>query len=141
MPGLNWLVVGLTAIPVGSGSLSMNVVRVNATGAGGAQASPYNASPFDLVIVDLSLGNVVVNLPVLSTAQLVQVTHDSKTAIGAATCTINGPAGVQIAQPPPNNGTFAASFVFPNATAPAADCPGLTNTWFNGGSAGGYLLQ
>lgn len=123
-----------------------NIVRVNATGAGGAQASPYNANPWDFVIVDTSVGNVVVNLPTLSgLGTEVTVKHDDATSLVTNSFTVNGPTSpaVLLAEPSPNNGSFAASVQFPPAGTPSQNRPlyaGTELSWFNGGSSGGYLL-
>jgi hypothetical protein len=120
----------------------MNVVRVNSGGTGGARPSPYNANPFDSVVVDTSTGNVVVNLPTLATGQFVQVAQDSNTSFTTYTITVNPPASGHLDQPPPSNGTFVTSFVFgPGTTWTAPSALGMDLLWYNGGSAGGYLLS
>ena len=106
--------------------------------------SPYNANPGELVIPDTSAGSVVVNLPVLALGQRVVVVHDSNTSLAAATVTINGPMGVALAQPPPNNAAgFISPFVYGGATPVFGGeaARGMSLTYFNGGSGGGYLLD
>jgi len=113
--------------------------------------SPFAALPGDYVVVDASGGPVVVNLPVLegpsnaspgvrATTQAVTVAQDSDTAL-SSTITVNGPAGVQIDQIAPVNGTYVNSFVFGPATNwTSPDALGLTITWANLGSKGGYSI-
>lgn len=143
MPAQMSLITGQTAIIV----RPPNIVRVNATGVGADAASPYNANPWDYVIVDTSLGSVVINLPNLSSRGLtVWIKHDDNTTLPpGTTVTINGPAApaVNLAQPAPNNGTFSASYQYPPPNTPVQNLPlyrGTQLNWFNGGSAGGYLL-
>ncbi len=114
-----------------------NMVRVG--GASGV-ASPYNANPGDVVIADTSTGSVVVNLPVLALRQAVQVKHDENTSLAANTVTVNGPAGVNLAEPPPNNGSFVAAYEF-GAGFGGQNDRGTDLTWFNAGSGGGYVLE
>ena len=103
--------------------------------------SPYNANPGDYVMVDSSAGAVIINLPVLGSLQGVDVEQDSATAL-SNTITVNGPASVNVDQPPPNNGTFVASFVWgPGTTWASPVGLGMHLRWFNGGSSGGYSLQ
>jgi hypothetical protein len=110
-------------------------VRVNANGSSGAAKSPYTALPNQTVIVDTSQGSVVVNMSLLTFGQTIAVAQDAGTAwAGGTTITVNGPAGVLIAQPVPNLGEFEDDFVFPLQ-------PGIGLTWYNGGSPGGYLIQ
>lgn len=110
-------------------------VRVNANGSGGAKASPYTAFQNQVVIADTSQGSVVINLPALVLGQSVTVTQDASTAwAGGTSITVNGPSGVEIQQPVPNNTVFASSFVFPLQ-------PGIGITWYDGGSPGGLLIQ
>lgn len=113
-----------------------NVVRVNFGGTGGAQASPYAAKPQDFVIADSSAGAIVINYPLLTQGQWVSVMQDSATAF-TNTITCNPHAG-DLDQPPPDNGTFVASFVMGPATPWTAK--GMRVQHFNGGSAGGLLL-
>lgn len=141
MPSQTWLITGTNAILV----LPIIPVRVNANGSGGAQASPYNAQPFDFVVIDTSQGSVVVNLPNLSVpGETVWTKHDSDTTLPAGTTvTINGASGQNIAQPSPNQGSFAASYQYPPAGTPTQNLPlyiGTQLNWMNGGSAGGLLL-
>ena len=117
----------------------MNIVRVNFAGTAGARATPYNANPFDTVVVDASGGNIVINIPVLASGQFVQVAQDSNTAL-THTITVNAVANLD--QPPPSNGTFTASFVMgPGTNWTTPDALGMDLLWYNGGSAGGYLLS
>jgi hypothetical protein len=107
-----------------------------------AANSPYSAAPNTFVIVDASAGNVVVNMQALALGQAIGVAHDSNTSLAAHTITVN-PSSGNLDQPPPNNGTFVASFVFGGAT-PTFSGPsvvGLSVIWYNGGSAGGLLRQ
>lgn len=121
------------------GGSKLSIVRVNATGASGAQASPYAAKVYDTVIVDASLGPVVVNLPALTLGQWVRVQQDSGTAL-TSTITVN-PSSGNLDQPPPDNGTFVASFVYGPATSwTTPSALGMDLTWFDGGSASGLLL-
>jgi hypothetical protein len=114
----------------GGGGGAQTVVNVNAA------ASPYAAVAGQTVVVDASGGNVVVNLPVLTAGQFVQVVHDPNTSLAVHTITINGPGAVQLSQPPPTNGTFGNNYVLSGAQS-----SGMSVIWFNGGSAGGYLLE
>lgn len=70
----------------------------------------------NLYIVDLSGGAVVLNLPALAVNASVGVQHVKGTPSSANSLTINAPAGVQLQELPPNNGSSAASFVFQSAT-------------------------
>ena len=123
-------------VPVVPGPAVAVVVRVNADGTGGAHASPYNANAGETVVCDTGPGNVVVNLPVLASGQACTVQHDASTSLASHTITTNGPAGVQLEQPAPNNAAFAANYVIAGAQS-----AGVSLTWINGGSAGGYLLE
>ncbi len=120
--------------------MPLTIVRVNSGGTGGASASPYTATAGQTVVVDTSTGNVVVNLAALVLGQQAQVIQDSNTSLASNTLTINGPGGVLLEQPvgpsgavPP--GSFASSLVLNSEAQRGSDF-----TWFNGGSAGGYLL-
>ena len=103
--------------------------------------SPYAAAVNQTIVVDASGGAVVINMPTLGLFQYVSVAQDSNTAL-TNTITVNPPAAGHLDQPPPSNGTFVTSFVFgpgTNWVTPAA--LGMDLTWYNGGSAGGYLLE
>lgn len=115
-------------------------VRVNADGSGGALASPYAAVPGDYVVVDSSTGSVVVNLPALALGEKVRVKHDENTSLASNSVTVNGPAGVNLAEAVPNNGTFAASVSF-GAGYGGQNDRGSDFTWRNAGSGGGYVLE
>ena len=114
----------------------MNVVHITSA------QSPYAASANQTIVLDASGGAVVINLPSLGLGQFVQVAQDSNTAF-TNTITVNGPGATKLDQPPPLTGTFIGPFVFgtgaPQFTPPAA--LGMDLTWYNGGSAGGYLLE
>jgi glycine cleavage system pyridoxal-binding protein P len=128
---------GTVTVPGAGQPVGLTVVRVVAEGGGGGvQVSPYNANPFDTVVCDTSLGNIVVNLPALASGQWVSVIHDSNTSLASNHIVVNGPSGVNIAEPPPNNGSFAADVVISGSQS-----SGTSLTWFNGGSAGGLLLE
>jgi hypothetical protein len=139
-----------TFVPV---TVPMGPIKyVNATGTGvpGAIASPYTASPGDVVVVGTNLGNVVINIPILTAGQTVDITQDSSTTFGANTITVNAPAGIAIARPQPDNGLFTAlggSIVFPYVPSvgpapPAADYVGFAIKIFNGSASNGaYLLE
>jgi hypothetical protein len=135
--GTSWAVVSAVAPAV---------VRVNSGGTGGAQASPYTASPGDYVSVDTSTGSVVVNLPTLATGQSVRVFHDANTSLASNTVTVHGPGPdtTHLAQPPPNNAaSFISPFVFGGATAVfgGESARGTDLKWINAGSGGGYVLE
>lgn len=127
-------------------------IRVNANGSGGAQSSPYSASPGDFAVADTSLGSVVVNGPVLGIGQSFTVKHDENTSLASATVTVNGPSSpsaVNLAQPPPNNnpgnpgGGFVPSIVFGGAGGgvfAGESARGMGGKWMNVGSGGGYVL-
>ena len=101
-----------------------------------AANSPYTASAGQTIVVGTNGGSVIVKLPTLSSGQAVTVAHDSATSLASATVTIEGPTGVQLAQPPPNNGTFSASYVMAGSQG-----VGMSATWYNGGSSSGYLFS
>jgi hypothetical protein len=135
-----WAGFGFGPAQASGGPVALNIVRVNSGGTGGAQASPYTANNLDTVIVDTSTGNVVVNIPTLTTGQWVQVIQDPNTSLATNTVTINGvganlqvPVGPSGTQPP---GSFAASVVLNSENQRGSDF-----VWFNGGSAGGYQLE
>ena len=142
MPQQIYLITGQNGIVI----TPISPVRVNANGSGGALPSPYNANPWDYIVIDTSVGSVVINLPTLTSPGVtVWTKHDDNTSLAANTVTINGPSSpaVQIAQPVPNNGTFGASYQYPPAGTPPGNLQlyrGTQLNWFNGGSAGGYLL-
>ena len=118
----------------GQGGESMNVVHITHA------QSPYAAAANQTVVVDVSGGAVVVNLPSLGLGQFVQVQQDSNTAF-TSTITVN-PVSGSLDQPPPSNGTFVTSFVFgPGTNWVTPSALGMDLTWYNGGSAGGYLLE
>lgn len=94
-----------------------------------------------LPVIDSSTGSVVVDLPALALGQSVRVKHDEDTSLATNTVTVNGPVGVNIAEPVPNNGTFAASYVFGGVGGGAEQARGSDFTWRNAGSAGGYVLE
>jgi len=119
----------------GQGGESMNVVHITSA------QSPYAASANQTIVVDASGGAVVINLPSLGLGQFVQVAQDSNTAF-TNTITVNPPAAGHLDQPPPVNGTFVTSFVFgPGTNWVTPSALGMDLTWYNGGSAGGYLLE
>ena len=139
MPQQMYLITGQNGIIV----VPVVPVRVNFDGFGGALPSPYNANPWDFITIDSSRGSVVIDLPTLSGAQTVWTKHDSNTSLASNTVTINGPGGTNIAQPSPNQGSFASSYQYPPAGTPAPNLElyrGTQLNWFNGGSAGGLLL-
>ena len=118
---------------------SFRIVRVNATGAGGAKASPYSAAVYDWVLADTTHGAVIVNLPVMTSGQWVQVAQaDDVDSKFAATITVNAPAATTLDQLPPLNGTYAASFVMGPATDWTALGTGVQ--WYSGGTAGKLLI-
>lgn len=120
-----------------------SIVRVNATGAGGAKPSPYTASAFDYVMVDTTHGACQIIIPTLAVGQWVHVEQadDVDSAFGAD-ITVTFPAGVQGDQPPPSNGTFVGPFVFgPATTWTAPDALGMGITWQNAGTAGKYTIR
>jgi hypothetical protein len=120
------------------------VVRVNSGGTGGATASPYTIRPFDTVIVDLSTGNVVLNGSALTLGQWWEVGQDEGTAWTSNTLTLNAPAAIALALPPPSNGAFTAvagAIVFPISPATAAQSKGFLQRWVNAGSAAEYLCK
>lgn len=115
--------------------LPMNVVRVTSAN------SPVAAVPLTTYVVDSSGGPVVINFPALALGQWIQVQQDSNTAL-TNTITVNPPAAGHLDQPPPVNGTFVTSFVFgPGTNWVTPSALGMDLTWYNGGSAGGYLLE
>jgi hypothetical protein len=119
----------------GQGGESMNVVHITSA------QSPYAAAANQTIVVDASGGAVVINLPTLGLGQFVQVAQDSNTAL-TSTITVKPPAAGHIDQPPPVNGTFVTSFVFgPGTNWVTPSALGMDLTWYNGGSAGGYLLE
>lgn len=103
--------------------------------------SPYAATAGQFLVIDTSAGSVEVDLPVLASGQQVQVKHDENTTLATNTVTVRGPTGVSIAEPPPNNGTFAATVVFGGVSNGGAEAQGEDFTWVNAGSGGGYVLQ
>jgi hypothetical protein len=120
--------------PAGTGE--MTIVRVNNGGIGGAEASPYTASAFETVVIDTTYGSVIVGMESLDVGEWIRTKHDDNTPLASATITIQGPSGVELAQPVPENGTFDASYSYTGD-----EFSGTSLTWFNGGSAGGYLLD
>ena len=114
--------------------LPMNVVYVTGP-------ATVTAVPLTTYVVSTAAGAVTINLPTLALGQWVQVQQDSNTAF-TNTITVNGPGATKLDQPPPLTGTFISPFVFgpgTNWVTPAA--LGMDLTWYNGGSAGGYLLE
>jgi hypothetical protein len=113
----------------------MNVQLVNHAN------SPFAAQAGQTLRIDASAGNVTINLPVLAVGQFVAWEQDSATSLAGHTITFNGPAAVNVDQPPPSNGTFVAALVIGNGTNwtdPTAR--GMSGTFVNLGSAGGYSL-
>ena len=98
--------------------------------------SPVMAWPGQVIVCDTSQGNVIVQLTAIPFGESITVSQDPATSLLTNTVTILGPTGVDIAQPPPNNGEFEPSYVISGVSA-----EGTTLTWFNGGSQGGYLLK
>lgn len=120
--------------PAGTGEIT--VVRVNNGGVGGAETSPYTAAPFETVVLDTTYGDVLVDMESLSVGEWIQIKHDDATPLASATVTIQGPSGIYLAQPVPSNGTFQSGYSYTGA-----DFAGTNLTWFNAGSASGYLLD
>ena len=98
--------------------------------------SPVMAWPGQVIVCDTSQGSVIVQLTAIGLGQQITVSQDPATSLATATVTILGPNGVNIAQPPPNNASFAASYVMSGVQS-----EGESLTWYNGGSQGGYLLR
>ena len=114
---------------------TMNVVHITSA------QSPYSAGANQTVVVDASAGAVVITAPTLGVGQYLQVEQDSNTTF-ANTITVNWPGANNGDQPVPSTGTFVASFVFgPGTTWAPPSALGMGLTWYNGGSAGGYLLE
>ena len=112
----------------------MNVVYVTGP-------ATITAVPLTTYVVNASAGAVVINMPALALGQWIQVQQDSNTAF-TNTITVNPPASGHLDQPPPVNGTFVTSFVFgPGTNWVTPSALGMDLTWYNGGSAGGYLLE
>lgn len=144
--------VTLSDVPGPAPAPVLPYVRVTATGATGSQASPYIALAWQIVVVDTSLGSVVVNIAGLAAGQYVTVKHDENTSLASATVTVNGPSlpsAVNLAQPPPNNnpgnpgGGFVPSIVFGGAGGgvfAGEGARGMGGKWMNVGSGGGYVL-
>lgn len=144
--------VTLSDVPGPAPAPVLPYVRVTATGATGSQASPYIALAWQIVVVDTSLGSVVVNIAGLAAGQYVTVKHDENTSLASATVTVNGPSSpsaVNLAQPPPNNnpgnpgGGFVPSIVFGGAGGgvfAGESARGMGGKWMNVGSGGGYVL-
>lgn len=112
------------------------VVRVRNGGGGNTVASPYTANVFDTCEAVTDNGDVAVSLPGLALGQWVRVKHDPYTSLSAANVNVTGPAGIKLAQPPPNN---ANNFVS-TQTFTGNQSAGFSLTWANTGSAGGYTL-
>jgi hypothetical protein len=134
-----------------SGPSSTNLVRVNFAGTGGAKASPYTAKAGDQIVVDPSGGNIVINAPTFTAGQVgseFSVELDAAANAQVNTVTVNASGGVNIQQPPPNNGPaplyaqFVASFTFAGTTPfySGVSIVGFKAIWQNAGSTGGLTL-
>lgn len=106
----------------------------------GTMPQPIAMVAGDTYVVDTSRGDVTLQLPQLSKGQGCIVQQDAHTDWSVYSITVECADGVtKIAGQPPNNAIFAATFVMGPGTTPASNQPGADVTFYNGGSAGGYL--
>jgi hypothetical protein len=96
-----------------------------------ATMSPYTPALDTIVVVNTGSGSVVISLPPVPIWHSVTVKQDESSALGANTITINADPTQTLAQPVPNNGTFAPSYVITGNQS-----LGLEIKWSNLGSGG-----